>query len=134
MSHYPEAKKKPINTEIAPPGRSAVEDPAVWVQFVRSSRGWTQEEFAEAAQMHPSQISAYETGLKIPRPATRARLAAAAGTTPDAVIEAAEVLRRRSRGEAGTSISKRAASFVEQTRRQFEAALDRAEESLAPGR
>ncbi|MEP7011736.1 MAG: helix-turn-helix transcriptional regulator [Acidobacteriota bacterium] len=133
MSHYPKAKKRPINTEIAPPGRSAVDDPAVWVQFVRASRGWSQEELAEAAKMHPSQISAYETGLKIPRPATRARLAAAAGTTPEAVIEAAEVLRRRPKVGAGTSISRRAASFAEQTRRQFEAALDRAEESLAPG-
>lgn len=120
--------------EIAPPGRSAVDDPAVWVQLVRASQGWTQEEFAEAAGMHPAQISAYETGRKIPRPATRIRLAAAAGTTPEAVIEAAEVLRRRPRGEAGMSISKRAASFAEQTRRQVQVALEGAVLRLAPGR
>jgi transcriptional regulator with XRE-family HTH domain len=134
MSHYPKPKKGTINTEIAPPDRSAVVDPAVWVQFVRASRGWTQEELAEAAEMHPAQISAYETGRKIPRPATRARLAAAVGTTPEAVIEAAEVLRRQAPGGAGTSISKRAASFAEQTRRQVEAALERAVLLLAPGR
>lgn len=125
MSHYPNPEKQPINAEIAPPGRSAVDDWAVWVQFVRASRGWTQEELAEAAKMHPAQISAYETGRKIPRSASRIRMAAAAGTTPEAVIEAAEVLRRRAPGGSGTSISKRAASFADQTRRQVEAALGR---------
>ncbi len=134
MSHYPKPKKQPIKPGNAPPDRSAVEDAAVWVQLLRGSRGWTQEQLAEAAGMHPAQISAYETGLKIPRPATRIRLAAAVGTTPEAVIEAAEVLRRRAPGGAGTSISKRAASFAEQARRQVEAALERAVLLLAPGK
>lgn len=133
MSHYPKPKKQPKKEEIARSGRSPVDDPAVWVQFVRASQGWTQEEFAEAARMHPAQISAYETGRKIPRPATRAKLAAAAGTTPDAVIEAAEVLRRRA-PSGGALTSRRAASFADQTRRQVEAALERAALLLAPGR
>ena len=124
MSHYPKPKKQPKNTAISPPARSPANDWAVWVQFVRASRGWTQEELAQAAGMHPAQISAYETERKIPRPATRAKLAAAAGTTPEAVIEAAEILRNRPKGEAGTSITKRAAAFAEQTRRQIEAALE----------
>lgn len=132
MSHYPKPKKQMEKTTITPPGRSPLEDWAVWVQFVRASQGWTQEEFAEAAEMHPAQISAYETGRKIPRPATRVRLATAAGTTPEAVTEAAEVLRRRSQGEVKTSIAKRAASFAEQTRRQVEVALEGAAIRLAP--
>ncbi len=76
--------------------------------------------------MHASQISAYETGLKIPRPDTLARLAGAVGTTPEAVLEAAEILRPRSAngvGWVGASAASRAAQIGEKVRRQVEAAF-----------
>ncbi len=62
--------------------------------MLRASQGMTQEEFGRAVKMHRTQISAYETGDKIPRPGTLDRMAAALGTTVKAVVEAAESIRR----------------------------------------
>ncbi len=126
MPHYPKRKGPSVDSSPTPPHRSAVDDPAVWVQLLRGARGLSQEELAQAAGMHSSQISAYETGLKIPRPATQARLAHALGTTPEAVLEAAEILRPRSAtgpSRVGTSASTRAAQIGETVRRQVEAAF-----------
>lgn len=122
MPHYPKRKTRPIPTSSELLQRSALNDDAVWVQLVRAKCGLTQEQLADLAKMHPAQISAYETGSKTPRPATRARLAAAVATTPEQVQEAARAMERRpSQGViAGSS---RAATLGEWIRGQVETTL-----------
>ncbi|MEP7013409.1 MAG: helix-turn-helix transcriptional regulator [Acidobacteriota bacterium] len=123
MPHYPKRTERPVTSRTELLKRSAIDDPAVWVQLLRASRGLTQEQLAELAEMHPSQISAYETGMKSPRPATRAKLAAAVGSTPEAVTEAARFFERRpSRGPGAPSA--RAVALGEWVRRQVEAELN----------
>ncbi len=131
MPHYPKRAERPVPSRSELLKRSAIDDPAVWVQLLRASRGLTQEQLAELAEMHPSQISAYETGSKIPRPATRARLAAAVGSTPEAVTEAARSFERRpSRGTGAPS--SRAVALGDWVRRQVEAELDEVTARLQP--
>ena len=48
----------------------------------RRARGMTQKQLADAAGLHPTQISLYENGRRLPRPETLRSIAAALGLTP----------------------------------------------------
>ncbi len=132
MPHYPKPEKPPVTRRKPTPNREEAKESALWVRLIRAFPGWTQEQLAEAAGVHRAQISAYETGDKIPRPASLARLAAAAGTTPEAAKEAAESLRKRSSRGAGPAVASLGANLAlsmgERTRRRAETALARAAE------
>ncbi|HXU29513.1 MAG TPA: helix-turn-helix transcriptional regulator, partial [Thermoanaerobaculia bacterium] len=134
MKAKPEARKaraakgagRAAKAKSAPGGEAASgsAEPSV-ASLVRMMRGrprWTQKELARAARLHPAQISAYENGKQRPRPATLARLAAAAGTSLEALREAAARDSEMAGGATG-SASVRATAIAERVRRRMESAL-----------
>ncbi len=54
-------------------------EPGALIAFVRWLRGWKQKRLAKEARMDPSQISRYESGEDIPRPASMDRILEAGG-------------------------------------------------------
>ncbi len=54
-------------------------EPGALIAFVRWLRGWKQKRLAREARMDPSQISRYESGDDIPRPASMDRILEAGG-------------------------------------------------------
>lgn len=56
------------------------------VRQLRKERGWTQEQLAEAANLHENYVSRLETGEQEPGLFVILRLASALRTTPDALL------------------------------------------------
>ena len=56
------------------------------VRELRKARGWTQEQLAEAADLHENYISRLETGEQEPGLFTILRLCRAFETTPDGLL------------------------------------------------
>jgi tetratricopeptide (TPR) repeat protein len=54
-------------------------EPGALIAFIRWLRGWLQKDLAREARMDPSQISRYEAGDDIPRPANMDRILEAGG-------------------------------------------------------
>jgi transcriptional regulator with XRE-family HTH domain len=58
------------------------------VRELRKARGWTQEQLAEAADLHENYISRLETGEQEPGLFTILRLCQALETTPNGLLDA----------------------------------------------
>ncbi len=100
-------------------GTEGVDSLAARLRRLRAALGWTQERLAHEADVHPKQISDYESGRRTPRPQTLSRLLDAAG--PEAV--AASGLPPRAADRQGQPIADRATALGELARRRADAAL-----------
>ncbi len=57
------------------------------VRQLREARGWSQEDFGEAAGLHRTYVSGIERGTRNPTLTVLARIAKAFGLTPNQLLE-----------------------------------------------
>jgi transcriptional regulator with XRE-family HTH domain len=75
------------------PNRTRERDLAIAAAFgqrlkqVRQDRGMTQEQLAEAAELHPTFISNVERGYRVPTVATLLRLASGLAVSPGSLVD-----------------------------------------------
>lgn len=67
-------------------GEDSRRKPGLAVRAERRRHGWSQEELAERAEVHPSFIGQLERGLKSARLATLRRIGTALGVAPAALL------------------------------------------------
>lgn len=86
------------------------------IRMLRASEGLTQAELEKKTGVNRSNLSAYETGKRRPRPATVARIMAAVGSRPPAISRTAaaavDALAERVRALAEAALAEVAARLA----------------------